>query len=250
MVADAAVPDRAQATEFEWGRRHDHASYSPDSDTPPPPPPGGPALTPSPDDDDEPIGGPTRAESELAVSVLDAEYAVVDEQLTDDGRRVIHEWQRDDRTYDEFQKAVRGKSDDPHMTEQADILDELVRRHRLNQPVRAYRGIRDARKVFGLTNNDLADLRDRRIELPGFFGTSVDREVAIAKFTRPPLGGGPVLIEVLIPAGTRALWVALSGDPTMKYQRELLLPSRVAFTVTDVDTAAELPAIHVTVLAH
>ncbi|AOE44923.1 capsid morphogenesis protein [Gordonia phage Twister6] len=256
-----------EQTNDEWERRHSQAAEDPqpinngadssepvtspayDSDDapppPPPPPPEGPTLTPTPDD--EPIGGPTPAERDHAAEVLDAEYAADVAELTWTERDIVEAWQRDDRTYDEFQKAARGESDDPYLMEQAEELDELVRRHRLRQPVQAYRGVRDTRKVFGVDNTDLAGLVGEELSLAGFFGTSLDRQVSLEEFTRPPLGGGPVLMEVLIPAGVRALWVSLAGDDRMRYQRELLLPSFVRVTVVDVDYADGVPVIRVRV---
>ncbi|QMU22066.1 phage minor head protein [Gordonia rubripertincta] len=252
-----------EQTNDEWERRHSQSvedpqpiNIEPDSSEPvtspaydstddagPPPPPEGRTLTLTPDD--EPIGGPTPADSDAAAEVLDAEYSADDAALTPDERAIIEAWQRDDRTYDEFQRAARGESDDPHFMGQAEELDELVRRHRLAQPVQAYRGVRNTRKVFGVDNTELAGLVGQEVPLAGFFGTSIDRRVAIDEFTRPPLGGGPALIEVLIPAGMRALWVSLSGDPRMRYQRELLLPSFVTISVLEVDYTDGVPVIRV-----
>ncbi|MFC9982883.1 hypothetical protein [Gordonia sp. NPDC127522] len=107
--------------------------------------------------------------------------------------------------------------------------------------------MRNTRKVFGVANTDLAELVGQEVSLAGFFGTSLDRQVAIEQFTRPPLDGGSALIEVLIPAGVRALWVSLAGDDRMRYQRELLLPSFVTITVLEVDETGPDPVIRVTV---
>ncbi|MCG7633959.1 hypothetical protein MHN80_16740 [Gordonia McavH-238-E] len=210
-----------------------------------PPPPEGLTLTPTPDD--EPIGGPTPADSDAAAEVLDAEYLADDAALTADERAIIDTWQRDDRTYDELQKATRGESDDPYYMEKAEELDALVRRHRLRRPVQAYRGVRDIRKVFGVDHTDLGELGGQEVLLAGFFGTSIDRQVAIDEFTRPSLGGGPALIEVLIPVGVRALWVSLSGDERLRYQRELLLPSFVTIEVLGVDDSGGVPVIRIRV---
>ncbi|QWY84700.1 ADP-ribosyltransferase domain and MuF-like fusion protein [Gordonia phage YungMoney] len=253
-----------EQTNDEWERRHSRPAadaqpinsgtdssepvtspaYDSD-DAPPPPPPEGPTLTPTPDD--EPIGGPTPADRDAAAEALDAEYADDVAELTWDERDNIAAWQRDDRTYNEYQRAARGESDDPYLMEQAEELDELVRRHRLRQPVQAYRGVRDTRMVFGVDNTDLAGLVGEELSLAGFFGTSLDRQVSLEEFTRPPLGGGPALMEVLVPAGVRALWVSLAGDDRMRYQRELLLPSFVRFTVVSVDHADGVPVIRIRV---
>lgn len=212
-----------------------------------PPPPGGPTLTPSPDDDDEPIGGPDRSDAETAMAVLDAEYEDVVAAFDDEQRSVIEQWQRDDRTYEAYQAAARNESNDAAMMIQADILDELIDRHTLQQPVQAYRGIRDSRKVFGVTSTELADLIGRSVPLTGFFGTSVVRDVAIDEFTKPSLGGGAALIEVLLPAGTRALWVSLAGVDDMRYQGELLLPSFVELTVESVDETGPIPIVRASI---
>lgn len=55
------------------------------------------------------------------------------------------------------------------------------------------------------------------------------------------------MVDVPIPAGMRALWVALSGTPDMKYQAELLLPSYVTLSVTEVDTTGSVPEVRVAV---
>ncbi|QCG77825.1 capsid morphogenesis protein [Gordonia phage SmokingBunny] len=254
-----------EQTNDEWERRHSQAAEDPqpinngadssepvtspayDSDDapPPPPPPEGPTLTPTPDD--EPIGGPTPAERDAAAEVLDEEYADDVAELTWDERDIIEAWQRDDRTYEEFQKAARLESDDPDLMARAGDLDELVRQHRLRRPVQAYRGIRDARKVFGVDASDLAELVGQDVELRGFFGVSLDRAVALDEFTNPSLGGGAALIDVQIPAGIRALWVAAAGAAGMRRQLELLLPSPVVISVLDVDYSGTKPVIRVRV---
>ncbi|QDH85148.1 capsid maturation protease and MuF-like fusion protein [Gordonia phage Nubi] len=254
-----------EQTNDEWERRHSQAAEDPqpinngadssepvtspayDSDDapPPPPPPEGPTLTPTPDD--EPIGGPTPAERDAAAEVLDEEYADDVAELTWDERDIIEAWQRDDRTYEEFQKAARLESDDPDLMARAGDLDELVRQHRLRRPVQAYRGIRDARKVFGVDASDLAELVGQDVELRGFFGVSLDRAVALDEFTNPSLGGGAALIDVQIPAGIRALWVAAAGAAGMRRQLELLLPSPVVIAVLDVDYSGTKPVIRVRV---
>ncbi|WNO27885.1 ADP-ribosyltransferase [Gordonia phage Halo3] len=253
-----------EQTNDEWERRHSQAAEDPQpinngadssepvtspaydsDDAPPPPPPEGPTLTPTPDD--EPIGGPTPAERDAAAEVLDEEYADDVAELTWDERDIIEAWQRDDRTYEEFQKAARLESDDPDLMARAGDLDELVRQHRLRRPVQAYRGIRDARKVFGVDASDLAELVGQDVELRGFFGVSLDRAVALDEFTNPSLGGGAALIDVQIPAGIRALWVAAAGAAGMRRQLELLLPSPVVISVLDVDYAGTKPVIRVRV---
>lgn len=35
------------------------------------------------------------------------------------------------------------------------------------------------------------------------------------EFTVPPGPGGPILLEISLPAGTRALWVPPVGDPAL-----------------------------------
>ncbi|MDL9948635.1 ADP-ribosyltransferase [Gordonia sp. ABSL11-1] len=156
-------------------------------------------------------------------------------------------WQRDDRTYERFQAAARGRSDDPVAIEMADVLDQVVERHLLDHTVTAYRGIRNTSDVFGTLSADIDSLRGRRFSLRGFFATSVFRAVAVEQFTRPPIGGGAALLEVTILSGTRALWVAAAGARELAYQGELLLPSRVVATVTDVDLNSVIPTIRATI---
>ncbi len=191
------------------------------------------------------IGGPTHAEGAAAARVLNDEYA--GRSLDEEQRRVIEEWQRDDRTYEAFQAIARGESDDLYMVERADILDVLIEQHALKRPVRVYRGVRSATKAFGVDNSTFGQFVGRQIALHGFFATSVFRDVAIEEFTRPALGGGAVLLEVCVSAGVRALWVAAVGRPELAHQGELLLPSMVVLTVVAADDSAEIPTIRVAV---
>lgn len=210
-----------------------------------PPPPEGSTLTPTPDD--QPIGGPTREEGQAAANELNAEYAADAAALDDIARYVVREWQGADRTYESFQRAVRGDEPDLDWVENADYLDQLIDRHPLRRPVRAFRGVRDSRKVFGVDSSELNSLIGRRWPLRGYFGTTVFRGVARDEFTRPPHGGGPILFDLHIPAGIRALWVALVGDDDLAYQGELLLPAYVSIMITSVDYSGDIPVVQATV---
>ena len=68
--------------------------------------------------------------------------------------------------------------------------------------------------------------------LAGYFATSIRREVAIAEFTRPP-SGTPALLEIEVPSGAHAAWVALVGDPALRRQAELLLDHNTRILVRE-----------------
>lgn len=171
----------------------------------------------------QPIGGPGGQDGQAAARVLDAEYASDAAILDDESRHIISLWQRDDRTYQEFQRVAREESDDALMVERADILDVLIERHRLAQRVLVYRGVRNAPKVFGLDTSALSDLIGQTVPLSGYFATSVHRAVAASEFTRPPSGDGPALLEVEVPAGTPALWIPPLGDGALAPRRATAL---------------------------
>lgn len=85
-------------------------------------------------------------------------------------------------------------------------------------------------------------------EVDSFLSTSIHRYVAVEEFTEPPGPGGPVLLEIAAPAGTRALWVPPVGDPALAYQCELILPRRTRLRIDAVDTTADILVVNCEVL--
>lgn len=99
-------------------------------------------------------------------------------------------------------------------------------RWQLPENVRDFRGQRSMNRVFGGRPRVGAEL-----EAESFFSTTIQRDVAVREFTVRPGPGGPVLLEISLPAGASALWVPPVGDPALAYQGELLLPRRIPLAV-------------------
>ncbi|HVA03757.1 MAG TPA: ADP-ribosyltransferase [Acidimicrobiales bacterium] len=100
-------------------------------------------------------------------------------------------------------------------------LNELLKRWRTSEPLMVYRGLR-SRTGLAL---------DPNLESRSFLSITIARDVALGEFTVPGGPGGPVLLEISVPAGTPGVWVPALGDPA--YQSELLLGRGVQLAVRD-----------------
>lgn len=181
-----------------------------------------------------------------AASALDDDFREAIEGLPEYVRDLVHYWQRDDRAYEELQRAIRDENyanDHPEAGERADIMNAVILRHQLHRPVQVYRGVRDTQKVFGVVNANLAGLVGQVIDQEGLFATTVHLDVAISEFTHPSHGGGAAVLRLILSAGQPAFWVAGAGDPSMAYQGELLLPAFVQLRIESVDCSGPVPVI-------
>jgi len=88
-------------------------------------------------------------------------------------------------------------------------------------PMRVYRGVRSVKRTFGL--DDARDAVDGVFEFAGYCATSVFREVAVDQFT----ARDGALMEIALPAGLPALWIAGVGSHALRRQGELLLSDKV-----------------------
>lgn len=155
--------------------------------------------------------------------------------------QAVQRYQATDRTYELVSDVLRGYvAYDDLDDDQADVvahmiaaLDELTTRWRLPEAVVVHRGQRSLDRTFGTPPQT-----GREFEIDSFLSASIHRHVAIDEFTAPPGPGGAVLLEIVAPAGTPALWVPPIGDPALAYQGELLLPRRTRIRVGAVDTIA------------
>jgi hypothetical protein len=130
----------------------------------------------------------------------------------------------------------------------ADLLEGAIVAGVLQHDVVMYRGIRNVSSLVRRTNSDLERYIGQTIETPGFLAASTSREQATSGFTRPFIGGGPVLFELTIRAGTPALWVAGAGDPAMADQRELLLGTAYSLLILSVDYSGRVPTVRAEVI--
>ena len=171
---------------------------------------------------EEPLGGPADRDAHGLEEMLDAAFAHAD--LDDNELYAIRRWQGMDRFYVHIQRRLLdGRHEDDVDREEdsiIDLLDGLLDRLRLQRDVIVWRGIRNARSIFGRESTDLASLLGRTVPRGGFIATSTARVGGIA-FTEP--GIDPVVLRLRVRAGTGAIWVSKLGDPPLAGQRELLL---------------------------
>lgn len=137
------------------------------------------------------------------------------DRLTARQLAAIRIWQRTDRSYELVQGLLRGtidvetlsRAERAHAERLTDDLGDAIECGRTSRPLTVYRGIRSLRRTFGV---------DRAGQLPkqpdpfrGFTATSIHRDVAVTEFTTT----SGAILEIEVPEGTRALWVAGAGEP-------------------------------------
>ena len=193
-------------------------------------------------------GGPTPEEGAALAAQFDEDFAEPIAQLTPEQRNAVHRWQGMDRFYSRMQDVIRNDADDDEAADVADILDTAILASVLPRDVVLYRGIRNVSTLIRRTNSDLDRYVGQQIPSPGFFAASTSREQAASGFTRPFSGGGPVLFELTVRAGTPALWVSGSGDPEMADQRELLMGTATTLLITSVDYSGDVPTVQAEVI--
>lgn len=172
-------------------------------------------------------------------------------ELTAAESQAVLRYQATDRIYELVSEVLRGSvAYDDLDHDQSEVvaqmiatLDGLTTMWRLPEAVVAYRGQRSLDRTFGPPPPT-----GREYEIDSFLSASIHRHVAIDEFTEPPGPGGAVLLEILAPAGTPALWVPPVGDPALEYQGELLLPRRTRICVGAVDTVAGILTVSCEVL--
>lgn len=143
----------------------------------------------------------------------------------------VRAWQRTDRTYELVQRIARSRSVSydvslpPAARTVQRHLEVAIRSGSLPFRLRVFRGLRDTAASLGVERP--RDACGRRIDMLGFFATTVFREVATDEFT----GQRGVLLDLSVPSGARALWVAGAGDDALRRQGELLLGSATQIQV-------------------
>jgi hypothetical protein len=88
-----------------------------------------------------------------------------------------------------------------------------------------FRGLRDIEVSLGFSRPD--QVVNQRVGLAGFCATTVVRSVAAREFT----ARRGVLLDLDVPVGTPALWIAGVGDSALRRQGELLLGLGTAIDV-------------------
>lgn len=177
--------------------------------------------------------------------------AAVAASITSDESEIIRRCQATDRTYELVSDVLRGyvaydDLDDAQAVAVAEIvatLDDLTNRWRTPDALVLHRGQRSLARSFG----DRPRI-GRIFEVDSFLSTTIHRHVAVGEFTEPPGPDGPVLLDVVAPAGTRALWVPPVGDSALAYQGELILPRRTRLRIDAVDTTADILTVNCEVL--
>ncbi len=174
-------------------------------------------------------------EEEALLARLDAAFAAQRAALSARQREVVRLWQRTDREYEAIQAVARGGAGLGRLSrreiaialENQRELDLAIRTGRLPSELRVYRGVRSLRRTFGVDDPDAVE--DGPTSFRGFTAASVFRRVALEEFTAP----AGALMEIALPAGAPALWVAGAGSWRLRRQGELLLPNRLRVSVCD-----------------
>lgn len=171
-------------------------------------------------------------------------------RLTARQRAAVRAWQRTDRSYELVQGVLRGAIDPVALSpaEQEHVkaliadLDDAIESVRISRRLMVYRGIRSLCRTFGVERlEDVPAKPDPRKE---YTATSIYREVAIDEFTSP----AGALLEIELPTGTPALWVAGAGDGRLRRQGEILLRDRLRIVVLAVRHEHDLPVLSVVVI--
>lgn len=156
----------------------------------------------------------------------------------------VRAWQRLDRTYELIQCLVRGAKAVDATT--GDVRRaETVRRHldvaiasgRVPFDVVVYRGLRDLRRVIRVKHP--SETIGARLRLTGYTATTISKAVALEEFTRER----GLLLQIAVPAGTPALWIAGVGDPKLRRQGELLLRDGIGLQVYSLGRYGRVPVL-------
>jgi hypothetical protein len=148
---------------------------------------------------------PTFGGDPLEATPIDLYATPRPEALTNRMYRALNGY-RDDE-YTAVNGQLRGSPETPTVTRQITAIDDTMQASLLTRDVQVFRGMADARSMFGdRVDGDLAGLRWRE---DGYLSTSTDAGTA-QRFAEDGLrDGSPMLMQIVIPAGTPA--VGMSG---------------------------------------
>ena len=191
-------------------------------------------------------GGGWRAGARAQADVfgrLDAAFAH-QRHLNPDVLASVRAWQRTDRTYELIQQVTRGTGaadlrggDVKRAETMCAHLDLAIASGRMPFDVIVYRGLRNLRRAVGVKHP--SDTIGRRLRLVGYAATTVSRAVAVEEFT----GERGVLLQIAVPVGTPALWVAGVGNPKLRRQGELLLRDGISLHVYSLGRYGHVPVL-------
>lgn len=195
--------------------------------------------------------GGISGEDEAILARLDAAFAEQRAALSARQLEVVRAWQRTDREYELAQAVARSEVDPDDLPapvaaaalEFQQDLDDAIETFRLPFGLTVYRGVRSLRRTLGV--DDPSHIGSDPQEFEGYTATSVLRRVAVEEFTA--LGGA--LMELVVPAGVEALWVAGVGSERLRRQGELLLGARLHIRVSGYRREVGLPVLSVEVIS-
>lgn len=181
---------------------------------------------------------------------MDDAFADQTSRLTLAQRHAVREWQKTDRFYEQVQALARGTLNvdalPPEkydmLRRQLDRLDAAIRGGLTTSTTTVYRGIRSLRRTFGVASAD--ELPEEPEPFRGYTAASVFRDIAVNEFT----GSDGALLEIEVPAGTTALWVAGAGDPKLRRQGEVLFDTDLMVRVTGVRQDRDLLVVSMQVV--
>lgn len=156
----------------------------------------------------------------------------------------VRAWQRTDRTYELVQRLARGwdvvglsHAEAYWVRKTRAHLDTAIASGRMPFDAVVYRGVRDLRKSLAVDapSEAVGHVFPQR----GYLAAAVIERVAIEEF----VGSRGALIELLVPVGTPALWVAGVGHPLLRRQGELLLPDKADLYVYSLSQVNSIPTL-------
>ncbi|MCL4290531.1 MAG: hypothetical protein KJ051_09690 [Thermoleophilia bacterium] len=150
---------------------------------------------------------------------LDRDFAEWARALSDEERSTIRRYQRHGARINDFLRGGEAPLP-PDLEDEIDVLierlDGLVARGRLGRHVTVWRG---------LDTDPFVRLEGSPIEA-SFSSTSLNRELVAARY--------PIVLEIVLPPGTPAAWLALVSAPALRRELEILLPRGVSYSLHDV----------------
>ncbi|OHV05340.1 hypothetical protein [Mycobacterium talmoniae] len=187
---------------------------------------------------------PISGHEESPAERLNTLFAKQANDATPTQRLSVRDWQgKDERFYREVQRAAQNQTASARAYDVMDDLQDLMAE--LPEEVQVWRGIRNIDAALGVPNDRLESLIDLDRDIPMFFATSLDRNVAETEFTTPGLR--PAVYKIHAQSGTPALWVPPLGLQSDAYQQELLFPPGIVMRIVGVARAYSVPIVEVEV---
>jgi hypothetical protein len=162
----------------------------------------------------------------------------------------VRAWQQTDRTYEMVQRIARGWGASGRSSIDIDRagtirahLDIAIANGRMPFEGVVYRGLRDLGSI--LHGSAPGDAVGRRIPQRGYLAATAIKSVAVGEF----VGRRGALLEIVVPVGTPALWVAGVGHPLLRRQAELLLRDEIDLHVYSLSWFGSIPMLSTKVVS-